>query len=131
MDQPTLSVAVTGDRQWGSDRYPTVRLTLEALEPAYVILGDARGVDALAHAACEELDLEHVVEIADWRQYGRGAGPQRNARMLDHQPDLVVYFHDDLESSRGTRNCVDQARRRGIAIRSYVNVETRARKERS
>jgi hypothetical protein len=36
--------------------------------------------------------------------------------MLDTKPDLVIAFHEDIESSKGTKDCIKEARRRGIAV---------------
>ena len=55
---------------------------------------------------------------ANWVKYGRAAGPIRNRRMLELvPPDLVVAFHDDLESSRGTKDMVIAARQAEIPVR--------------
>ena len=114
-------IAITGDRHWGKDRYPAVLAAVASrIDAELFVLGDASGVDALAHAACAELDLPHIRILADWRRFGRGAGPLRNGEMLDHltgPTDELWYFHDDLAQSKGTKNCVNQALDRGIAVR--------------
>lgn len=47
------------------------------------------------------------------------AGPRRNQQMLDEgKPLLVLAFHDDIKSSRGTKDMVSRAKRAGI--RTYV-----------
>lgn len=49
---------------------------------------------------------------ADWKQYGKAAGPLRNAAMITAGADLVVGFrHPD---SRGTKDCLEKARRAKI-----------------
>jgi hypothetical protein len=60
--------------------------------------------------------LGYEVEVfeADWR-LGRRAGPERNVRMLDTKPDLVLAFWDG--QSRGTRHTISEARRRNITVR--------------
>lgn len=40
--------------------------------------------------------------------------------MLDEKPDLVVAFHDALHRSRGTKDCVEEAQRRGIPVRVFT-----------
>ena len=86
------------------------------------ILGDAKGADTLALRACKALKRKHIVECADWERYGKVAGPIRNGAMLDHEPDLVIWFSDNLEASKGTKNCVKQAEERDIPVRSYKEV---------
>jgi len=39
--------------------------------------------------------------------------------MLNREPDLVVAFHKDLSRSKGTKNCVYNARRMGIDVMIY------------
>lgn len=58
---------------------------------------------------------------ADWYpsmtsgEFFRGAGPVRNKRMLvEGRPDRVVFFHEDLPNSRGTKNMVEQTIKAGI-----------------
>ena len=47
---------------------------------------------------------------AEWDKYGKAAGVLRNQQMLDDgHPDLVVYFHKDLENSKGTKDMVTRA----------------------
>lgn len=122
-----MRVAITGDRYW-TDPEPIER-ALRTLDPLgdFVVLGDARGVDTLARQACEKLGLSYRVHVADWGRFKGDAGPRRNTAMLDDLEygtvmvlDLreVWYFHDDLEKSRGTKNCVNQARARGLTIRN-------------
>jgi len=111
-----MKVLTTGSRDWGPDRYRQVYRALAALSPMWdeVILGDAPGVDALAYQICRTLGLRYHREEAEWERYRKAAGPKRNAKMLDHQPDQVWWFHDDIVASRGTKNCVQQAQARGI-----------------
>ena len=117
-----MRVAITGDRNWPNAH--AIARALMTLNPAtdYVVLGDARGADRFARESCQALGLFHRVHCADWRKHGPAAGPIRNAAMLndlqasgDNQE--VWYFHDDLQNSVGTRNCVEQARRRGLTVR--------------
>jgi hypothetical protein len=56
---------------------------------------------------------------ADWSKLGLAAGPARNHQMLDQQPDEVWAFHDDMGRSKGTRECVNEAARRGIPVRMF------------
>jgi hypothetical protein len=120
-----MNVAITGDRAWGSERYQIVYDALTLLDPTsdFVILGDARGVDSVdthAQIACIALGLSHKIYKAQWKtedgHFRRWAGPERNGWMLDHPADMVWYFHDNLEESKGTRNCVKQAHDRDIPV---------------
>lgn len=61
-----------------------------------------------------ELGLDVVEVPANWTRYGKAAGPIRNDRMLKFKPHLVIAFHEDIESSRGTKDTVTKARNLGI-----------------
>ena len=79
-----------------------------------VVQGGASGADALAKRACGELGIECREYKANWKKYGRAAGPKRNQQMLDEEhPDLVVAFHPDIEGSKGTKDMINRAKRLG------------------
>lgn len=117
-----MRVVITGDRNWDDDR-PIDALICGMLglaersdEVLEVIHGGARGADTLAASWEGSKGVVILTFPADWKTYGKGAGPVRNRQMLDQEPDLVVAFHDELEVSKGTKDCVDEARRRGITV---------------
>ena len=54
---------------------------------------------------------------ADWKTFGKAAGPIRNRKMLDEGlPDVVIAFHEDIERSKGTKNMISQACEQGIDV---------------
>lgn len=113
-----FTVVVTGARSWYHDgQRKVVRKRLKLL-PANtrLIHGGCRGVDRLA--ASEAAKLGFLVQgfKADWDNLGLAAGPIRNGLMLDQKPDLVLAFHHNLTESKGTFDCVSQARLRGIPV---------------
>ena len=114
---PVTRVVFTGSRSWTDDRAVAARVA--KLDPATeVVVGDARGADASVRYWA--LRLGHRVRImrADWDQHGRSAGPIRNRAMLDLNPALVVAFRAQGRS-RGTDDCVEEARRRGIEVEEH------------
>lgn len=113
--QDAFYVLVCGDREW-TDRQ-TIRERLEKLpNVAVVIHGGCRGADLIAGEEAAKLGLEVVAFPADWMQYGKAAGPIRNRVMLGLNPKLVIAFHPDITKSRGTKDCVGEAQRLGIAV---------------
>lgn len=109
-------ILVCGDRHWRDGS--VIQFRLEQLDRDVTILhGGARGADRIASNIAKALGL-HVQEVpAAWAAKGRAAGPIRNRKMLDLEPDLVIAFHADLDGgSKGTKDCVREARRRGIPV---------------
>jgi hypothetical protein len=88
---------------------------LRKLAPTTIIHGGASGADALASECCLRLGVPCEVYKAKWSVYGKAAGPIRNAVMIATKPDLVVAFWDGR--SRGTLDCMTQARAAGIAVK--------------
>ncbi len=112
-------VLICGDRDWtnrGLIHSMLVRLCHDGYDT--VVEGDARGADKIAGFVAEDLALEVQVFPAQWDRYGRSAGALRNQQMLDEgKPDLVVFFHDDLENSKGTKDMVRRALKHNIVVR--------------
>jgi hypothetical protein len=78
-----------------------------------VMQGGAKGADTLARDwARSKNGIKRWVCNADWEKHGKAAGPIRNARMLEWEPDLVVAF----PGGRGTANMVQQARAAGVEV---------------
>lgn len=125
-----MKVLITGDRDW-TDDFPidviiAGLVSLAGPEPLILLHGKARGADSLADQwkSCAGIDVRPFP--ADWDTYRRSAGPIRNRQMLDEQPDLVIAFHDDLAISKGTKDCVEEAARRGIPVWHLRHVQRTA-----
>lgn len=110
-----MKVLISGSRDWLDEELILERLS-KLPKDTVIIEGGARGADRLSKVVAERLGLEVVEFPADWEKYGKAAGPIRNRRMLSESPDLVIAFHEDLSKSRGTRDTVEEARRRGIKV---------------
>ena len=78
-----------------------------------VIQGGASGADQGAKRWAEASEIRVRTFPADWKQYGRAAGPLRNARMLaEGAPDVVVAF----PGGAGTKDMVRKARAAGLPV---------------
>lgn len=103
----------TGDRvwddaaavSWAFDQFPDITEVVE---------GECEGLDLLARAEAEQRRLIVHPHPAPWLDLGLEAGPWRNGQMLAHHPDIrgAIAFHDNLAKSTGTKNMVEQLRRR-------------------
>lgn len=123
-----MRLLVTGSRHW-RDRV-AIDAELAFLHDEHglecVIHGDCRGADRIAGEWARANGVEEIACPADWRTFGRYAGPLRNRNMIgNHRPDTVLVFHEDMESSRGTKDMVEQAKRAGLPIKYYETKVTR------
>jgi hypothetical protein len=126
------TVLCTGDREW-SDVVTVVEALRELRPGDRVLVGDdgitrshgpkrGEGLDAIAYRVAMTWMVDLHVDPpykADWKKLGLSAGPARNRVMLDQRPDEVWAFHDDLGRSKGTRDCINEAARRGISVRVF------------
>jgi len=88
-----------------------------------VIHGAARGADTLAGEAAKELGLEVIEFPADWKTYHKSAGPIRNRQMITQDPDFVWAFHDDIRSSKGTKDMIKVAEGMGKNVTLFWHAE--------
>ena len=79
-----------------------------------VISGTARGADQMGERYARERGFQLRRFPADWEQYGKSAGHIRNAKMADNADALIAFWDGE---SKGTKNMIDNARRKGLAVR--------------
>lgn len=120
-----VAVLVCGDRNWTDGGL--VARVLASLPPvALVIHGGCRGADSLGGWAARGQGIPVRIFRAEWEREGRAAGPLRNQRMLDEgRPDLVLAFHDDIASSRGTADMIRRSLAAGVQVRlvSHLGIQ--------
>lgn len=117
-----MRVLVCGGRDYDDPDYLRRELTKLHRELNFdvVIDGTANGADSMAHDWANDWGIETLRFPADWKRYGRAAGPVRNRQMLvEGKPDLVVAFHKALSTSKGTKDMVEQARKAGVTTIIY------------
>jgi hypothetical protein len=110
-----MKVLVCGGREYRDVRRVYNELDrLHSETPITLIIhGGADGADRLAGDWAHDRNIECTVYKADWKTYGRSAGPRRNSQMLtEGKPDLVVAFPGGI----GTADMCDKARRAGVRI---------------
>lgn len=120
-----MRILTTGSRDWeGITAEAKIQVVLNVIlaladvlgEEMTVVHGDCptgadQCVDRWARRRDDQVKLE--VHPADWRKYGKAAGPFRNQVMVDLGADMCIGFLKD--GSTGTRNCLALARHTGIA----------------
>lgn len=113
-------VLVTGSREWA---HPTaIKRRLRELPPGTTIIhGAARGADSMAGLYARALGFTVQEFPVHWRPggvYNPRAGFERNLRMLDQEPDLVLAFQRN--GSGGTQHTINSARARGIPVEVFT-----------
>ncbi|WP_013627348.1 DUF2493 domain-containing protein [Rubinisphaera brasiliensis] len=110
-----MRVLITGGRNF--DNHELLETTLDAVHasaPLSVLIhGAANGADTLAGEWASRNGIEVVACPADWKRYGRAAGPIRNRAMFDLAPDLLVAF----PGGKGTADMISAAEQKEIPIR--------------
>lgn len=116
-----MRILVCGGRTWGytpesnykqkdMEKFAKACDYLLTLGPSCFISGGAKGADEIPKFI---FSVPFNVYPADWKTYGKAAGPIRNAQMLEEgKPDLVVAF---LGGS-GTKDMVDKATKAGVKV---------------
>lgn len=110
-------VLVCGDRNWedAAKIYQVLDAYYARIGPDFMLItGGARGADDLARMWAVDRKVDHVVMHAKWSEHGNSAGPIRNRRMAKLKPRLVLAFHPSIKDSKGTRDMVKIAEKKGI-----------------
>ena len=110
-----MKVLVCGGRDYANREAVFNRLDLLLAEhprlELTIIHGGASGADALAKEWAAMREVDQIEFRADWKRFGKAAGPYRNRLMLDKgKPDLVIAF----PGGDGTKNMVGQAMLAGV-----------------
>lgn len=97
------------------------RLGIELAGIREVIQGDCQGPDRDGAAFFRALPSPPVIKgvPADWQKHGKAAGPIRNSQMAEMGDALIAIWDG---RSRGTKDMIDKARRRGLRV-AVVGVE--------
>ncbi len=114
-----MKILICGSRDFFHEK--PIRDLVDSLpKDTIVIVGGASGADSLAKKFAEERGLEVEEYEADWKQYGRSAGPIRNGEMLKSgHPEVVYAFYMDKQTSKGTSNMVGLAKKAGVKVYEY------------
>jgi YspA, cpYpsA-related SLOG family len=136
-------VLVTGSRDWGDADMLSFELGValrEALREGHsladvvIVHGDCpAGVDHMADRLASDFGYAVERHPADWDQYGKSAGPRRNAEMVALGANVCVAFIGPCtkpgcrtpgpHGSHGATHCADLAEKSGIPVRRYERIE--------
>lgn len=119
--QKSVRIIVAGGRDFGD--YQLTADTLDALlreldtEKVMIVSGGCRGADALGEAYAEAHGIPVKRFPADWKNYGRAAGPIRNRQMAEYASQgkgiLLAFWNG---TSRGTASMISLAEKHGLDV---------------
>ena len=115
-----MRILVCGGRNFLNETLIREFLKSVSRHDPVIISGGCRGADKIAETWADRLGYKRKIYPAQWDKYGRSAGPIRNKKMLkEGNPDLVVGFHEKIESSKGTKHMVSIADKEGVETEVY------------
>jgi len=107
-------VIVCGSRTWTDEQL--IADTLLCVPNCTIIFGVApKGADRLAAKVARRMELPLEPHPADWKTYGKAAGPIRNEEMAKAGADLCIAFWDG--QSKGTMDMMGRCRKHGIPLK--------------
>lgn len=78
-----------------------------------IVNGGADGADLLSKFWARDRKVELEIFLADWKTYGKKAGPLRNKLMFDvTNPQIIVAFN----GGKGTQNMIELALNNGYIL---------------
>jgi len=108
-----LKIVVAGCRYYNdyhesANKLDDIITAIPKDEKITFISGKCRGADRIGEEYARKNGYEIEYFSADWKRYGRAAGPIRNKEMVK-SADLIVCFWD--EESRGTKSLIEICRK--------------------
>ncbi len=111
-------ILITGSRDWLDQQ--TIKAALdEHWDPVAVLVSGAcrTGADMLCESYWTMRGGTVEQHEADWKRFGRAAGPMRNKHMVDLGADLCLAFLRG--DSPGTTGTIGLARAAGIPVKVF------------
>ena len=108
-----MKTIIAGSRDIVDSALLTEAIIASGFNITEVVSGMAQGVDQMGQtwAAEQGIPIKHFP--ADWKLYGRGAGPVRNREMADYADALIALWDG---KSKGTQHMIKAARERSLKI---------------
>lgn len=83
-------------------------------EDVEIVSGSASGADKLGEKYAAERGYKITSFPADWKQYGRAAGPIRNSLMADYATDCICFWDGQ---SKGTKWMIDLCAKKNVSCK--------------
>lgn len=121
----SICIIVAGSRDF--DDYNMLSSVLDeyletagiSAEKIKIISGRAKGADCLGERYAVERGIQIIGFPADWKKYGRAAGPVRNKQMAEFAASngnkgVLFAFWNGI--SKGTKNMISLAEKYGLEV---------------
>jgi YspA, cpYpsA-related SLOG family len=108
-----MKTIIAGSRKIVDTTLLTEAIIASGFTITEVVSGMAHGVDRMGQAWATEHGMPIKHFPADWKLYGRGAGPVRNRAMADYADALIALWDG---KSKGTQHMIKTARERSLMI---------------
>lgn len=106
-----MKTIVAGSRKFKD--YKLMVRTLQRYNIEKIISGHAPGADSLGERYALENNIPLDIYHANWKEYGRAAGPIRNSKMVENADALIVFWNG---YSTGTKDVIKKARAKGLIV---------------
>lgn len=113
MNGDNMKVIIAGGRTITDYSLVLSALAESQFIPTEIVSGMAPGVDTLAIQYAQENNLTLKEFHANWKEFGKSAGPRRNRQMADYADALIAIWDGE---SRGTKNMIEEATKRGLRV---------------
>jgi len=79
-----------------------------------IVSGACKGADLLGEQYAKEKGHKLTQFPANWKRYGKAAGPKRNQEMANYADALIAFWDG---RSNGTKNMIDLATNAGLKVK--------------
>lgn len=108
-----MKTIIAGSRTISDLSVINIAVQASGFHISVVVEGEAKGVDSLAKLWAEANGIPVTEFKADWRRFGRGAGPIRNEQMAKFADGLIAIWDGQ---SPGTKNMIALGEELGLKV---------------
>lgn len=111
-----FKVVIAGGRQYNDYDFFKSKLNhlLQNKKKIHIIYGGASGADTMAKRYADEYGYPAELNKADWKKYGKAAGPKRNMYMASKADAVIVFWNG---KSKGTKSMIKCANHFNLPLR--------------
>lgn len=111
-----MKVAIVGYRKFSNKKFVYKTLNDLDIEFSEIISGGACGVDFLAKQYAHEKKIPYVEYFAEWKKYGKKAGPIRNELIAERCELLIAFLHSKSVGTSHTISCAKKLKKEIIVV---------------